>query len=105
VTKLRKIRWGGWGMWHTCIRILAGKPEDKKAVKRPKYRWKDDIKIALKEIGSGSVVWFHLAPDKVQWHAFVNTVMKYVEFQALTVVITKSSIFWDIMLCSPVKVN
>jgi hypothetical protein len=29
----------------------------------------------------------------------------YVRFEVLTAVVMKSSIFWDIMLCSPLKVN
>jgi ribosome biogenesis protein Nip4 len=88
-----------------CIRILDGKPEDRRPVEKPKYRWKDNIKIALKEKGSESVVLFHLAQANAQWHALENMVIKYVGFQVLTMVTTKSSIFWGIMLSSLEKVN
>jgi hypothetical protein len=31
--------------------------------------------------------------------------ISYVDFEVLTVVVMKNSIFWDITLCSPVKVR
>jgi hypothetical protein len=40
-----------------------------------KRRWKDDIKMDLREIGWGGVDWIDLAQDRDQWRALVNTVM------------------------------
>jgi hypothetical protein len=36
----------------TCAcRVLVGKPEGKKPLGRPKYRWQDNIKMYLREVG------------------------------------------------------
>jgi hypothetical protein len=42
---------------------------------RPIYRWEDNIRIVLREIGWEGVNWMHLAQDRDQWWAFVNAVM------------------------------
>jgi hypothetical protein len=54
---------GSWGKLH------------KKALGRPRHKWKDNIKIDLRWIGIDGVNWIHLAQDRFQWRAFVNTVM------------------------------
>jgi hypothetical protein len=36
-------------------RVLVGKPEGKRPMKRPRRRWKDNIKAALQEMGCGSM--------------------------------------------------
>jgi hypothetical protein len=47
------------------------KPEGK----RPRYRWVDNIKMDLLEIGWGDVNWIGLAQDRERWKALVNAVM------------------------------
>jgi hypothetical protein len=42
---------------------------------RPKCRWVDNIKMDLREIGWGVMNWIHLAHDRDQWRALVNTIM------------------------------
>jgi hypothetical protein len=42
---------------------------------RPRHRWENNIKIDLREIGIDGVNWIQLAQDRVQWRAFVSTVM------------------------------
>jgi len=37
--------------------------------------WEDNMKMDLTEIGISGVNWIGLAQDRVQWRAFVNTVM------------------------------
>jgi hypothetical protein len=48
-------------------------------VKRPlgrrKRRREDNIKVDLREIGIDGANWIQLAQDRVQWRAFVNTVV------------------------------
>jgi hypothetical protein len=53
---------------------LVGRPEGKRPLGRPRHRWENNIKMDLREIISGSN-WILLPQDKVQWWAFVNTVM------------------------------
>jgi hypothetical protein len=54
---------------------LIGNPEDKKPLQTPRRRWEHNIKIDLREIGWGDVDWIHLAQDRDQWRALVNSVM------------------------------
>jgi hypothetical protein len=55
-------------------RILVGKPEGKRPLRRPRRRWVDNIKIHLREIGWDGVDWIEPL-DRDQWRALVNTVM------------------------------
>jgi hypothetical protein len=69
-------------MWHALgeergvYRVLVGRPEGKRPLGRPRCRWEDNIKIDLREIGIDGANWIRLAQDRVQWRAFVSTVMK-----------------------------
>jgi hypothetical protein len=65
-------------MWEmrNAYKILVGKLEGKRPLKRPRHRWDDTIKMNLREIGWDGVNWIHLAQDKDRWQAFVNTVKK-----------------------------
>jgi hypothetical protein len=56
-------------------RVLVGRPEGKRPLGRPRRRWEDNIKMDLGEIGIDGANWTQLAQDRVQWWAFVNTVM------------------------------
>jgi hypothetical protein len=57
-----------------AYRILVGKLEGKRPLRRPRCKW-EDIKTDLREIGWGVMVWIHLNQDRDQWRALVNTVM------------------------------
>jgi hypothetical protein len=52
-----------------------GRPEGKRPLGRPRRRWEDNIKMDLGEIGIDGANWIRPAQDRVQWRAFVNTVM------------------------------
>jgi len=54
---------------------LVGRPERKRPLERPRRRWDDNIKLDLREIGIDGANWIRLAQDRVQWWAFVSTVM------------------------------
>jgi hypothetical protein len=55
--------------------ILVGKPEGNKPLRRPRHRWEKNVKMDLREIGWSGMDWIHLAQDRDQWRALVNTVM------------------------------
>jgi hypothetical protein len=78
VIKSRRMRWAGhvarMGEGRGVYRVLVGRPEGKRPLGR--RRWEDNIKMDLSEIGIDGANWIQLAQDKVQWRAFVNTVMK-----------------------------
>jgi hypothetical protein len=79
VIKSRRMKWAGhvarMGKGRGVYRILVGRPEGKRPLGRPRCRWEDNIKMALREIGIDGANWIQLAQDRVQWQAFVNTVM------------------------------
>jgi hypothetical protein len=78
IIKLR-MRWA----WHVArmgerrnvYRLLVGKPEGKKPLRRPRCRWVDNIRIDLGEVGWGDVGWIGLAQDRNRWRALVNSVL------------------------------
>jgi hypothetical protein len=56
-------------------RVLVERPEGKRLPGRPRRRWEDNINLDLRKIGIDWANWIRLAQDRVQWRAFVNTVM------------------------------
>jgi hypothetical protein len=56
-----------------AYRILVGKLEGKRPIGR--HMLVDNIKMDLREIAWGGMVWIHLVQDRDQWRALVNTVM------------------------------
>jgi hypothetical protein len=56
-------------------RLLVGEPEEKRLLGRPRYRWIDNIKMDLLEIGLNVVDWTVLTRYRYIWRALVNTVM------------------------------
>jgi transposase len=56
-------------------RLLVGMPEGKRPLGRPRRRWENNIKMDLRDIGIDGANWIQLAQDRVQWRAFVKTVM------------------------------
>jgi hypothetical protein len=79
VIKLRRMRWAGhvtrMDEGRGAYRVLVGRPKGKRPLGRPRRRWEDNIKMDLRETGINGANWVQLAQDRVQWRAFVNTVM------------------------------
>jgi len=63
--------WEGRGLYI----ILVGRPEGRKTLGRRRRNWEDYINMDLTEIGIDGANWIRLAQDRVQWWAWVNTVM------------------------------
>jgi hypothetical protein len=65
VIKARRMRWAGhvarMGEVRGAYSILVGRPEGRRPLERPRRRWKDNIKMDLREIGCGDVDWIHWA--------------------------------------------
>ena len=55
VIKSRIMRWAGhvacMGEGRGVYRALVGKPDGKRPLRRPRFRWEDNIKIDLQEVG------------------------------------------------------
>jgi hypothetical protein len=59
----------------TAYRILVGKLERKRPLGRPRRRWEDNVQLDLREMGWDGMGWIHVAQDRGQWRAHVNTVI------------------------------
>jgi len=75
VIKSRRMRWAvqvaRMGERRGIYRVLVGKPEGKRPLGRPRYRWEDNIKMYLQEVGCGDMDWIKLAQDRDRWEALV----------------------------------
>ena len=45
-------------------KVLVGKPEGKRPLRRPRRTWEDNIKMNLQEVGKGCGDWMELAQDR-----------------------------------------
>jgi hypothetical protein len=81
VIKSRRMRWARhvarMGEGRGVCRVLVGRPEGKRPLERRRRRWEDTIKMDLRNIRIDGANWIQLAQDRVQWWAFVNTVMNF----------------------------
>jgi len=73
------MRWAGH---EVCMveekgvyRVLVGKLEGKKPLRRPRHRWVDNIRTDLQEVGCGYMDWVELAQDRDRWRTLVSAVM------------------------------
>jgi hypothetical protein len=63
------------GEGRDVYRVLVGRPECKRPLGRPRRRWEDNIKLDFRKREIYGANWIQLAQDRIQWWAFVNTVM------------------------------
>ena len=79
VIKSRRMRWAGHvartGEERGVYRVLVGKPEGRRPLRRPWRRWVDNIRMDLQEVGCGHVDWIGLAQDRDSWRTLVSAVM------------------------------
>jgi len=61
-----------YGESNGVYRVLVGKGVGK----RPRYKWEDNIKMDLQELGCGTE-WIDLDQDRDRWRALVNAVMNF----------------------------
>jgi hypothetical protein len=47
-----------------AYRVLVGKPERRRPLRRPRRRWKGNIKMDLREMGSRAMDWIYLVQDR-----------------------------------------
>jgi hypothetical protein len=73
------MRWAGYvarmGEGRGVYRLLVERSEGKRPLRRPRRRWEYNIKMDPGEIGIDGANWVRLAQDRVQWRAFLNTMM------------------------------
>jgi hypothetical protein len=69
----------GRGEGRDVYRVLIGKPQGKRPLGRLRRRWEDNMKKDLREIWIDGANWIRLAQNRVQWRAFVNTIMNSIK--------------------------
>jgi hypothetical protein len=52
------------GEKRNAYRLLVGKPEGKRPLRRPRRRWVDNIRMDLGEVRWGDVDWIGLAKER-----------------------------------------
>ena len=64
MVKSRRMRWVGhvarMDQGRGVCRVLVGKPEEKRPLRRPRRRWEDSIKMDLQEVVGGCEDWMEL---------------------------------------------
>jgi hypothetical protein len=79
IIKSRRMRWAGlvarMGEKRNAYRLLVGKQEGKRPLRRPRRRWVDNIRMDLGDVGWGDVDWIGLAQGRNRWRALVNSVL------------------------------
>jgi len=79
VIKSRRMRWAGhvacMGEEKGAYRVLVGKPEGKRPLWRPTYRWVNNIRMDLQVVGCGYMDWIGLTQDRDRWQRLVSVVM------------------------------
>jgi hypothetical protein len=66
--------WHAWGRGEVFIGFWLGGPKARDHWE-DRRMWEDNIRTDLREIGIDGVNWIQLDQDRVQWWAFLNTVM------------------------------
>jgi hypothetical protein len=57
-------------------RVLVGKPEGRRPLRRLRCRREDNIKMDFREVGwRGDTDWIELAQDRDRWRALVDVVI------------------------------
>jgi hypothetical protein len=59
----------------SAFKVVIGKPIGKRPLERPRRRWKDNIRMNLKEMGINTRNWVNSAQDRGYWRALVNAAL------------------------------
>jgi hypothetical protein len=79
IIKARRMRWAGhvarMGEKRNAYRLLVGKPEGRRPLRRPRHWWLYNIRMDLVEVGWGDVDCIGLAQDRDRCRALVKSVL------------------------------
>ena len=76
--KSRRLRWARhvarMEEGRSAFKILSGNLK-KATIWKPRYRWEDNIRMALKDIGNNISNWVDSAQDRDYWRALANAAL------------------------------
>ena len=79
--RFRRLRWAGhvarMEEGRSALKILTGTPARKRALRRPRRRWEDHIRMDLKEIGTNTRNWVDSVQDRDYWRTLVNATLNF----------------------------
>ena len=58
-----------------AFKFLTVKSTGKRPLRRPRRRWKDNIKINIRKIGVKTRYWIDSAQDRDYWRVLVNAIL------------------------------
>ncbi|KAJ4434736.1 hypothetical protein ANN_23304 [Periplaneta americana] len=77
--KSRRLRWARhvarMGESRNAYRVLVGKPEGKRPLRRQRCRWENNINMDLREVGYDYGDWINLAQDRDLGRSYVRAAM------------------------------
>jgi len=65
------------GQRRGIYKVLVGKREGKRQLRRARRRWEDNIKMDYQEVGWEGMDWIELAQDRDRWRTLVSGVMNF----------------------------
>jgi len=65
------------GKMSRVYKILVGKSEGKRPLRKPSRKWEDNIRLDRREIGLEDVDWIHVTQDRDHWWALVDMAMNF----------------------------
>ena len=66
----------------SAFKTLTSTPTGKRPVRRRRWRWEDNIRMDIKEIGVGMRNWVDSAQDRDYWRAFVNAALDLISHKS-----------------------
>ena len=81
VIKSRRMRWAGhearMGEERGLYIVLVGIAEGKRALRRRRRRWVNNIRMYLQEVGCGFMDWVGLAQNRYSWRKLLSALMNF----------------------------
>ena len=77
--KYRKLRWSGYvakmGEGRSAFKMLTAKPTEKSHLGKSWYRWEENIRIDIKEMGANTGNWVN-SVDSAQYRDYYRALVK-----------------------------
>jgi hypothetical protein len=69
--QFKKNVMGGEEERRGAYRVLVRKPEGRRPLGKPRRKWEDNVKMDLREVGPGAMMWIDPSQSRERWRALV----------------------------------